>query len=154
MSADVLIADTGRMDYDKFVYGFKAERIAATLSGDLDAGMNACVECCDRHSPSDVALFWQGSDGRSRSYTFQQLIEHSAQLANLLRKAGVQPGDRVAGLLPRVPELLVLTLGTWRLGATYQPLFTAFGPKAIEDRLSASGARMIFTVRECTNISR
>ena len=145
MSADVLIADTGRMDYDKFVYGFKAERIAAKLSGDLDAGLNACVECCDRHSPSGVALFWDGSDGRSRSYTFQQLSEHSAQLANFLRNAGVQPGDRVAGLLPRIPELLILTLGTWRLGAVYQPLFTAFGPKAIEDRLSASGARMIFT---------
>ena len=145
MSADVLIADTGRMDYGKFVYGFKAERIAAKLSGDLDAGLNACVECCDRHSPSGVALFWDGSDGRSRSYTFQQLSEHSAQLANFLRNAGVQPGDRVAGLLPRIPELLILALGTWRLGAVYQPLFTAFGPKAIEDRLSASGARMIFT---------
>ena len=145
MSTDILIADTGRMDYDKFVDGFKAERVAAKLSGDLDAGLNACVECCDRHSPSGVALFWQATDGRSRSYTFQQLSEHSAQLANFLRKAGVQPGDRVAGLLPRVPELLILTLGTWRLGAVYQPLFTAFGPKAIEDRLGASGARMIFT---------
>jgi acetyl-CoA synthetase len=133
------------MNYDKFVDGFRAERIAAKLSGHLDTGLNACVECCDRHSPSRVALLWEGSDERSQTYTFQQLKEHSARLANFLRSAGVQPGDRVAGLLPRVPELLILTLGTWRLGAVYQPLFTAFGPKAIEHRLYASDARMIFT---------
>ena len=145
MSADVLIADTRPMDYDKFVDGFRAERIAAKLSGHLDTGLNACVECCDRHSPSRVALLWEGSDERSQTYTFQQLKEHSARLANFLRSAGVQPGDRVAGILPRIPELLILTLGTWRLGAVYQPLFTAFGPKAIEPRLGASGARMIFT---------
>ena len=126
--------------------GFKAEQIAAKLSGDLDAGLNACIECCDRYAqPGRVALFWEETDGRSQTYTFEQLREHSARLANFLRSAGVQPGDRVAGLMPRIPELLILTLGTWRLGAVYQPLFTAFGPKAIEQRLGASGAQMIFT---------
>ena len=126
--------------------GLKAEQIAAKLSGDLDAGLNACIECCDRHEqPGRVALFWEGSDGRSETYTFEKLREHSARLANFLRCAGVQPGDRAAGLLPRIPELLIVTLGTWRLGAVYQPLFTAFGPKAIEHRVGASGARMIFT---------
>jgi acetyl-CoA synthetase len=146
MSADVLIADTRPISYKRFVGGFNAEQIAAELSGHLNAGLNACSECCDRHAqPGRVALFWEGNDGRSETYTFQQLREHSARLANFLRSAGVQPGDRVAGLLPRIPELLILTLGTWRLGAVYQPLFTAFGPKAIEHRVGASGARMIFT---------
>ena len=146
MSADVLVADTRPVRYEKFMDGFKAEQIVAKLSGELDAGLNACIECCDRHAqPGRVALSWEGSDGRSETYTFEQLREHSARLANFLRSAGVQPGDRVAGLLPRIPELLILTLGTWRLGAVYQPLFTAFGPKAIEHRVGASGARMIFT---------
>ncbi len=145
MSAQVL-GDIRPISYEKFVDGFKAEQIAAKLSGDFDAGLNACIECCDRHAqPGRVALFWEGSDGRSETYTFEKLREHSARLANFLRSAGVQPGDRVAGLLPRIPELLILMLGTWRLGAVYQPLFTAFGPKAIEHRLDASRARMIFT---------
>ena len=146
MSADVLVADTRPISYEKFVDGFEAEQIAAELSGDLDAGLNACVECCDRHAkPGRIALFWEGTDGRSEAYTFEKLREHSARLANFLRRAGVRPGDRVAGLLPRIPELLILMLGTWRLGAVYQPLFTAFGPKAIEHRAGASDARMIFT---------
>ena len=146
MSLDPLVGDTALIDYERFVDGFKAEQITATLSGDLDAGLNASVECCDRHAqPGRVALFWEGSDGRSETYTFEELKEHSARLANFLQDAGVRPGDRVAGLLPRIPELLILILGTWRLGAVYQPLFTAFGPKAIEHRLGESGARMIFT---------
>jgi len=34
---------------------------------------------------------------------------------------------------------------TWRIGAVYQPLFTAFGPKAIEHRLNSSGAKVVVT---------
>jgi len=51
----------------------------------------------------------------------------------------------VAGLLPRTAELLVVVLATWRIGAVYQPLFTAFGPKAIEHRLNSSGAAVVVT---------
>lgn len=146
MCAEVLVADTRPITYENFLDDFKAEEIAAKLSGDLDAGLNACIECCDRHAqPGRVALFWEGSDGWSETYTFEKLREHAARLANFLLYAGVQPGDRVAGLLPRIPELLILILGTWRLGAVYQPLFTAFGPKSIEHRVRASDARMIFT---------
>jgi acetyl-CoA synthetase len=51
-------------------------------------------------------------------------------------------------MLPRIPELLVVALGTWRAGAVYQPLFTAFGPAAIKSRITAAGgsqARLIVT---------
>src|SRR3546814_8696933 len=58
---------------------------------------------------------------------------------------GVRPGERVAGLLPRTPDLLTVLLGTLRAGAVYQPVFTAFGPKAIETRLSASSPRLVVT---------
>jgi acetyl-CoA synthetase len=52
----------------------------------------------------------------------------------------------VAGMLPRIPELLTAVLGTWRIGAVYQPLFTAFGPAAIQTRVvdpGGSDARLI-----------
>lgn len=47
--------------------------------------------------------------------------------------------------MPRTAELLITVLATWRLGAVYQPLFTAFGPKAIEHRLEQSGAKAVVT---------
>ena len=48
-------------------------------------------------------------------------------------------------MLPRVPDLMTVALGTWRAGAVYQPLFTAFGPKAIEHRLKTSNAKLVVT---------
>jgi acetyl-CoA synthetase len=131
-------------DYAAFRAAFHLEDLAAELSGDLQTGINACYECCDRHAASGkVALYWEGKDGRSASYTFAELQELSARFANFLRARGIGPGDRVAGLLPRTPELLVVALGTWRAGAVYQALFTAFGPKAIEYRLEHGQARLI-----------
>lgn len=117
----------------------------ATLAGTLDA-LNACVECCDRHAiPGRVALFWEGKDGDSASYTFTQLKELSGRFASFLHGLGVRPGDVVSGMLPRTPELLITVLGTWRLGAVYQPLFTAFGPKAIEHRVKLAGSKVVVT---------
>ncbi|MCY1282284.1 Acetyl-coenzyme A synthetase [compost metagenome] len=118
---------------------------STTLAGGLDA-LNACVECCDRHAESGrVALYWEGRDGERASWTFAQLKEASARFANYLHSQGVRPGDCVSGLLPRTPELLVTILGTWRIGAVYQPLFTAFGPKAIEHRVQGAGSKLVVT---------
>jgi len=119
----------------------------AVLAGNLGA-LNACVECCDRHAAEGgVALYWERHDGACAQYTFADLQQRAARLANVLKAQGVGPGDRVAGLLPRTVELLVTVLATWRLGAVFQPLFTAFGPKAIEHRLHSSGARVVVTDR-------
>jgi acetyl-CoA synthetase len=124
---------------------FRIEEIAATLQGSLQDGTNVCVECCDRHAPSAVALRWEGQQGGSATRTFADLRDAAARFANLLADQGVRPGEVVAGMLPRTPELLACILGTWRAGAVYQPLFTAFGPKAIESRLGMSGARLVVT---------
>ena len=42
------------------------------------------------------------------------------------------------GYLPRVPETLVVMLGTWKAGAIYVPIFTGFGPDAIAYRMAHS----------------
>ncbi|MCX2686738.1 acyl-CoA synthetase [Pseudomonas sp. DCB_AW] len=122
-----------------------AQAAADALQGDLSA-LNACVECCDRHVGRDkLALLWVNRDGENQPFTFDTLCEQAARFANVLKAQGVKAGDRVAGLMPRTPQLLVTILATWRLGAVYQPLFTAFGPKAIEHRLEQSGAKVVVT---------
>ncbi|HEM7889566.1 MULTISPECIES: acyl-CoA synthetase [Burkholderia] len=132
--------------YADAVARFSIETAAQQLHGDLERGLNACVECCDRHASADaIALDWIDAGGQHRRYTFAQMKALSARVANLLVAQGVKPGDVVAGLLPRTPELVATILGTWRAGAVYQPLFTAFGPKAIEHRLRMSDARLVVT---------
>jgi len=133
-------------DYLTAMNDFDYQRtVAGALTGHLSA-LNACVECCDRHAlPGRIALFWEGRDASSATYTFTDLQDKAARFANFLRAQGVKQGDKVAGLLPRNVELLIAVLATWRIGAIYQPLFTAFGPKAIEHRLNSSGAVIVLT---------
>lgn len=135
-----------RRDYADAHARFSIEDEIASLAGDLDAGLNAAVECCDRHCGRDlVALRTVSAEGNLAEYTFEDLRALSARSANVLKAHGVGPGDVVAGLLPRTLDLIATILGVWRLGAVYQPLFTAFGPKAIEHRLTCAGTRMIVT---------
>ena len=140
--------DAARPDHAAFSAGFDPAMVEAMLQGTLTEGINACVECVDRHAaahPDAVALRWEGADGARGEVTFAELQAQAARFANLLAAHGVGPGDRVAGLLPRIPELLTVIMGTLRAGAVYQPLFTAFGPKAIEQRLAGSQARLVVT---------
>ena len=54
--------------YDEAIAGFSREALEATLAGSLDRGVNACIECCDRHAtPGRVALRWRSHDGRRAS---------------------------------------------------------------------------------------
>ena len=133
-------------DYQTATADFDYQQAAqAGLKGTLTA-LNACVECCDRHAlPGRIALFWEGRDGSSAIYTFSELQDKAARFANFLLTQGVRRGDKVAALLPRNVELLITLFATWRIGAVYQPLFTAFGPKSIEHRLGGSGAKLVVT---------
>lgn len=132
--------------YDDAAARFDIDVAAARLHGDLEQGLNACVECCDRHVASEAtALTWISEAGHEKRFSFSDLQQMAARAANVFAAAGVKPGDVVAGLLPRTPELLATVLGAWRVGAAYQPLFTAFGPKAIEQRFTTSGATLVVT---------
>ena len=132
--------------YEDAIAAFRIEDEIARLDGDPATGINAYVECCGRHTGQNrLALRAISAGGELRQFSFDDLADMSSRVANLLKATGVGPGDVVAGMLPRIPELVALILGTWRIGAVYQPLFTAFGPKAIEHRLGYSGAKLVVT---------
>jgi len=138
-------------DYQAAYRDFSLEKLEReVLQGSLADGLNACIECCDRWADDEqrVALRWIGRDFAQKTVTFRELALASARFANLLHSCGVGRGDVVAGLMPRIPELFVAVLGCFRAGAIYQPLFTAFGPAAIEHRVTADGgtqAKLILT---------
>ncbi|WP_417501129.1 AMP-binding protein [Marinobacter sp.] len=120
---------------------------AEILDGSLENGLNVCHEMCDKWAaaPQKVALFYEALDGSDGTLTFAELKEQSARFANYLVSQGIGKGDRVAGLLPRTPELLIVIAGALRAGAVYQPLFTAFGSGAIEYRLERAGTKLVVT---------
>lgn len=135
-------------DYLSSYTSFDAKQLESqVLQGSLESGLNVCSEICDRWAddPKRVALYHEALDGSSRAFTFAELQVASAQFANYLTSQGIGKGDRVAGLLPRSPELMIVILGTLRVGGVYQPLFTAFGSGAISYRVEKAGTRLIVT---------
>lgn len=135
-------------EYSPAYNSFDAKQLESeVLQGSLEKGLNVCVEMCDRWAddPERVALYHEGLDGTSTVMTFAELRDASARFANYLRSQGIGKGERVAGLLPRSPELLVVILGTLRAGGIYQPLFTAFGSGAISYRVERAGTRLVVT---------
>jgi long-chain acyl-CoA synthetase len=79
-----------------------------------------------------------------RVLTYQQLDDRSARVAGLLAGLGVEPGDRVALMLPNVPEFAVLYYGVLRAGGTVVPMNPLLKAREVEFYLSDSGARRIF----------
>jgi acetyl-CoA synthetase len=137
-------------DYFETVKNFSAADLGRrVLAGSLADGVNACVECCDRWAKDGaIALEWYGANGQRRTLTFAELHDNAAKFAHYLQSHGIGRGDVVAGLLPRIPDLFTVILGAWHVGAMYQPLFTAFGPAAIESRVTAAGgskAKLVVT---------
>ncbi|HEX8858165.1 MAG TPA: long-chain fatty acid--CoA ligase [Actinomycetes bacterium] len=79
-----------------------------------------------------------------RILTYGQLDERSGRVASLLTGLGVQPGDRVALMLPNIPEFPVLYYGVLRAGATVVPMNPLLKAREVEFYLGDSGARVIF----------
>ncbi|MBE0505322.1 MAG: AMP-binding protein [Marinospirillum sp.] len=139
-------------DYAAFMQQFQLSTVEAALQGSLTEGFNAYIECCGRHAQGSkanhLALVHEDTQGKVTTLTFAELDALTGRMANLLKSQGVKQGDRVAAMLSRTPELLGLILASWRIGAVYQPLFTAFGYEAIEYRLTQAKTALMFTDAE------
>ena len=86
------------------------------------------------HAASGPAIVATTEDGRDREWSFDDLRRDVARAAAALRSAGVQPGDRVAGLLPNIPETVIAALATAAMGAVWSSCSPDFGVDGILDR--------------------
>ena len=95
-----------------------------------------------------IALRWLGKSGEIRDLTFLELKAATSRFANALGALGVETGERVFSLLGRVPELHIAALGSLKKGCVFCPLFSAFGPEPIHERLSLGDARVLVTTEK------
>lgn len=135
--------------YQRYLDDFSIDDVLARLRDQGDGKLNAFDACCGRHlragKADELALIQEDVHGHVHHLTFAQLDEQSARLAGWFESRGLKEGDRIACMLPRSPELLVAVLTTWRIGAVYQPLFTAFGSDAIDYRLARAETALVIT---------
>jgi acetyl-CoA synthetase len=125
----------------------EAERALDGLPG--GRGLNIAHEAVDRHAAGPragrVALRWLGKAGEVRDFSYADLRDLSSRFANVLSELGVGAGERVFALAGRIPELYTAALGTLKRGAVFCPLFSAFGPEPVRQRLALGRGRVLVT---------
>jgi acetyl-CoA synthetase len=114
------------------------------------AELNIVKSCLDRWIEDEEmsqlpAVIWEGEEGETRSLAYQDLWNETCLCAAGLRACGLRKGDAVGIHLPLVPETVIALLAINRIGAIAVPLFSGFGPAAIESRLRDAGARALLT---------
>lgn len=136
-------------DYAETCKKFRWEDVKKELGLDAKGGINIATNAIDAHADTwrrnKVALYWEGSGEERRKYTFGEMRQESNRVGNMLKSLGVNKGDRVFVFLPRIPELYISIIGIAKIGAVAGPMFSAFGPEAIRDRLKDSGAKVLIT---------
>lgn len=106
---------------------------------------NTAHEACTRYAAdaARLALTIRHDDGTADRWTYQELDRQAAKAARVFARAGLRPGDRVAGLLSRQVESWITALAAWRSGLVYVPLFGGFGAEPIAARLNVARARAV-----------
>ena len=98
-----------------------------------DARFNFAENLLKRRDDGEALVFW-GEDKVRRRMTFAELYDAVSQLAQALHAEGVEPGDRVAGYLPNIPEAIIAMLAATSLGATWSSCSPDFGLQGVLDR--------------------
>lgn len=138
-------------NYEEVRKNFSWEDVENSFSWSQTGKLNVAYEVIDKHCEGErrnkVALYYSDAS-RDESYTFSDMKEKSNQAGNVLRKIGIQKGDRVFIFMPRSPELYFSLLGTLKIGGIVGPLFEAFMEGAVRDRLENSEAVALVTTPE------
>ena len=96
-----------------------------------------------RAAGQSTAIVAWNEEGRRQRLTRAELADAVAACASALREAGVQPGDRVAAVLPNVPAAVIAMLATASIGASWTSCSPDFGRAAVLDRFSQVAPRVL-----------
>nr|XP_011743999.1 acyl-coenzyme A synthetase ACSM4, mitochondrial isoform X2 [Macaca nemestrina] len=99
--------------------------------------------------PANPALWWVNGKGDEVKWSFRELGSLSRKAANVLTKpCGLQRGDHVAVILPRIPEWWLVNVACIRTGIVFMPGTIQLTAKDILYRLRASKAKCIVASEE------
>jgi acetyl-CoA synthetase len=139
-------------DYDSVYAAFEWDRARNALSGLPGGnGLNITHEAVDRHATGadgsrDALRFVLADDG-VQPISYADLAEQVSRFASVLRRLGLERHDRVFTLLGRTPEQYVAAFGTLKNGNVFCPLYDAFGPEPVRQRLAIGSGRVLVTTR-------
>ncbi|HVM13902.1 MAG TPA: acetate--CoA ligase [Egibacteraceae bacterium] len=111
--------------------------------------LNVSDNCLDRHVEDghgdQIAFYWEGEPGDTRTLTYAELRDEVARFANALKDLGVGKGDPVTIYLPMIPELPVAMLACARIGAPHSVIFAGFSSNSVVDRVEDADSHVLIT---------
>jgi acetoacetyl-CoA synthetase len=126
---DTVIQDRDKMPGAKFFAGSKLNFAENLL----------------RFRDDRTALIFRGEDTVRRTLTYKELYTEVARTAAALKAQGIQPGDRVVGFVPNMPESIIAMLAATSLGAIWSSCSPDFGIKGVLDRFGQTRPKVLFT---------
>ena len=115
----------------------------------VNGRINMSYNCLDRHLGSwrrnKAAIIWEGENGETATWTYQQLHSQVCKFANVLKMLGIHKGDRVCIYMPMIPEIAVVMLACTRIGAVHSIVFGGFSSSALVDRINDAEAKLVVT---------
>jgi acetyl-CoA synthetase len=138
------------INYDEIYAEFDWEDVKEELAGlPGDKGLNIAYEAIDKHvdngAGDHLAIRWINKKGQIKDFSYGYIKEETNRFANVLKNLGVKKGDKVFSLAGRIPELYFAALGTLKNVSVFCPLFSAFGPEPIHQRLSRGDGKVLVT---------
>lgn len=108
-----------------------------------EARLNFAENLLRRRDAETALIFW-GEDRIKQRLSFGELYDRVSQLAQALRAAGVQAGDRVAGYVPNTPDTLIAMLASTSIGAIWSSCSPDFGVRGVIDRFGQITPKILF----------
>src|SRR5438552_8223892 len=114
--------------------------------GELNTCYNTLDLHVDRGRGKQRALIYDSPvTGTVKTYTYRELRDAVALCAGMLRRQGVERGDRVIVYMPMVPEAVIAMLACARIGAIHSVVFGGFASNELAKRIDDSQPKLVLS---------
>ena len=101
----------------------------------------------NKEKGDEIAIIWEPNEPNEKNitYTYNQLFDEVCSFSNVLKKLGIEKGDRVIIYLPMIPEAAISMLACARIGAVHSVVFAGFSASSLSDRINDCEAKLVIT---------
>ncbi len=109
-----------------------------------DASLNF-AENLLQHTGSELALIFRGEDKSRSAWSWDELTANVSRLQQAYRAMGIGKGDRIAAMMPNMPETIALMLAAASIGAIWSSCSPDFGEQGVLDRFGQIEPKLFIT---------
>jgi len=109
-----------------------------------DARLNFAENLLRRRDDGEAIIF-QCENGTGARWSWRELHEEVSRTAQGFRAAGIQPGDRIAALMPNIPETVIAALACAAVGGVWSSCSPDFGVQGVLDRFQQIEPKLLIS---------